>query len=164
MEERELADSELYAACIDWAIQEVRAKRPEVKLKVYRELTAGQRGLFMFRVLHDHAYGSVGEFYGWISCLLAQNGQWDEIVKAIEHVHDAEMLRLLEETRSILDNRNRRVGVTYDTVSISDLVSDPLLRKQMTGLYNRFLHSASGTFARMADYIRKHANEFVVLE
>lgn len=50
-----LDHDELGRACLAPTIQQVRGRCPAVKSAVYAQLTEGQKALFMFRVMVDHA-------------------------------------------------------------------------------------------------------------
>lgn len=50
-----------------------------VKEQFYKELTKGQRALFVFKVYYDHASESLTEFYWWSAYFMAQTKIWSAI-------------------------------------------------------------------------------------
>ncbi|MGM0879160.1 MAG: hypothetical protein ACQEWV_32110 [Bacillota bacterium] len=50
-----------------------------VKEQFYKELTQGQRALFVFKVYYDHASESLTEFYWWSAYFMAQTKIWSAI-------------------------------------------------------------------------------------
>ncbi len=79
-----MEDERLAWTCIEPALMEVRGKSETVKAAVVQRLHAAQRAIFMFRVMYDHAKGSAGEYYGWLSILKKQEGYWSGVISGLQ--------------------------------------------------------------------------------
>jgi hypothetical protein len=71
-----LDDERVIWNCVEPAISKVRGKSVAEKLQVFRQLSDGQRVLFMFQVLHGHMEHGINGFYDHISYLADQMDIW----------------------------------------------------------------------------------------
>ncbi|CAM3447660.1 hypothetical protein EDM52_01490 [Brevibacillus invocatus] len=150
-------------ACIEHVQQQVQGKSPQVKMEVYKELTAGQRALFMFHVLHDHAHPSVAEFVSWIAYTLDHFSYWIGIQAGLRYFEQEDILHLLEEMKVVLEERNQRLGIQMSQISVLDLEEDPSLIEEASRLYQRYQELSEGTLLRIGRTIRSNPGEFVTL-
>lgn len=154
---------QLGGACIAHIQQQVQGKSPQVKAQVYQELTAGQRALFMFHVLHDHAHPSVAEFVSWIAYTLDHFSYWIGIQAGLRYFEQEEVLHLLEEMKVLLEARNQRLGIQMSQITVLDLEEDSSFKEEASRLYRRYQELSEGTLHRIGRTIRSNPEEFVIL-
>ncbi|GAX89647.1 hypothetical protein EFBL_1271 [Effusibacillus lacus] len=142
----------------------MRGKSPEVKSQVYNQLTHGQRALFMFRVLFDHASHSLDEFYSWISYLLAEPSTWGEVKTGLEVFQADAMLQILEEMEKFLQTRNRQGDFQSSEVTPQELADDSELFEYVNRLYINFLDISPATLKLISEFIQINPDEFVEFE
>ncbi|MFX3635087.1 MAG: hypothetical protein ACE3L7_19115 [Candidatus Pristimantibacillus sp.] len=147
-------DAILGWTCIEPTLMQVRARSPEIKAQVYGQLTAGQRALMMFHVMHDHAKHSAMEYYGWIGYLLDQPGTWKEVVQALRLFGDEAMLHCIEQMKAVIEQRNGQV-------SLNDLAEDAALAAIVGEQYDEFIRITPQSITLNANYIRSHNDEFI---
>lgn len=134
-----------------------------VKLQFYKQLTNGQQALFMFRVYYNHASKSTAEFYWWSTYFLVQS-TFSEVKVGLRYFGDYAMLRLLEETESFLEARNRQGIIEMSDVSFNNLDDDLELLTSISRLYVIFQEIAPATLKLIGTYIRNNPSEFVQIE
>ncbi|BBI30956.1 hypothetical protein [Cohnella abietis] len=159
-----LNDERLGWACMEPTFLQIRGKNESVKTEVITQLSKGQQALCMFRVLHDHAINSAGEYYAWVCYLLDKSGYWSGVMGSLSFFEDTSMIRLLEETKETLEIRNSELGVQWSDATIPDLDHDNELRRTVSVLFGRFLENARESHTRISVYIRSNPQEFVSLE
>ncbi|MFD1776140.1 hypothetical protein [Paenibacillus rhizophilus] len=159
-----LEDERLGWACMETTFNQIRAKDMSVKAKVISELSEGQRALCMFKVFYGHAKNSDMEYYGWISHLLQNPDMWSGVMNGLSFFGDTGMLRLLEETKEILETRNRRLGLEWTDAVITDLDHDIELNAEVKRLYRQFQQISPESLKAIAAHIRANADEFVRFE
>ncbi|AKG34464.1 hypothetical protein [Paenibacillus durus] len=159
-----LEDERLGRACMEPTFSQIRAKDMAVKARVISGLSEGQRALCMFRVFYDHAKNSEMEYYGWISQLLQNPDMWFGVTNGLSFFGDMEMSRLLEETKEVLETRNRRLGLEWKDAVITDLDHDKELNAEVERLYRRFQLVSKESLKTIAAHIRANADEFVRFE
>ncbi|WP_169081681.1 hypothetical protein [Paenibacillus sp. PL91] len=115
----------------------------------------------MFRVMYDHAKQSRSEYYAWISYLLDKPSYWSGVTGSLRFFGDAAMLRLLEDTRVLLEARNGKLGLQWSDAALHDLDRDDELLSAVNDLFERFLLIAPHSLQRISTYIRSHPKEFV---
>ncbi|QRG69500.1 hypothetical protein [Brevibacillus choshinensis] len=155
---------ELGRACIEPILHPLRGKDPSVKAQAYERLTPGQRALFMFHVLHDHACPSAGEFAGWLAYTQQEFSYWIGIVAGLRFYEQQELLAILEGTILVLEERNRRLGKSMAEFTVLDMDDDRKLREQITSFYVEYQRQVPHTLRDIGQYIRRHPNEFVSWE
>lgn len=159
-----LEDAVLAKACIEPILQRAHENRSAAKVEVLAQLTPGQRVLFMFRALYDHAGNSAADLYFWVSHLLSEARTWSAIKGSLRYLGDEAMLQLLEEMEGVLEGRKgRRDGQSGDILPW-DLESDPELFASISRFHAIFYDIAPATFRLMGAYIRSHPHDFVVIE
>jgi hypothetical protein len=147
-------DGELGAACFAPIVPLIRAKSAQAKQDVYRELTRGQQGLFMFHVYVDHAKYSAEQFYWWTAHYAAQPDAWTELREGLNAFGAVALAELLEETKAALKH-------PIGDVAPGDLDKDEALSESIHTLYSAFLRSASDAAARIGRAIRSNPTDFV---
>ncbi|AHV97053.1 hypothetical protein [Paenibacillus sabinae] len=159
-----LEDERLGWACMEPTFSQIRAKDMAVKAKVISELSEGQRALCMFKVFYGHAKNSEMEYYGWITHLLQNPDMWAGVMNGLSFFGDVDMSRLLEETKEVLETRNRRLGLEWKDAAITDLDRDKELHAEVEQLYRRFQQISPASLKAIAAHIRANADEFVRFE
>ena len=159
-----LNDERLGWACMEPTFQQIRGKEMSVKTQAISRLTKGQQALCMFRVLYDHAKNSVSEYYAWICYLLDNEVYWTGVTGSLHFFGDSSMIRLLEETKEVLEARNHKLGTQWSDAALKDLDQDQELRIAVSRLFERFLEIAPDSLRQISAYIRSHPQQFVVLE
>ncbi|MED1739874.1 hypothetical protein P4U97_10240 [Bacillus swezeyi] len=142
----------------------IRGKDMSVKAQVISQLTKGQQALCMFRVLYDHAKNSVSEYYTWISYLLDKPSYWIGVTGSLRFFGDTSMIRLLDETKEVLEARNRTIGLQWNEATFKDLDHDHQLLVTVSSLFERFMEIAPNSLKQISTYIRSNPQEFVKIE
>lgn len=155
---------QLGRACIEPVLHKVRGKNPEVKAQVYQQLSLGQRALFMFHVLHDHAHGSVTEFTCWIAHTLEEFSYWIGIQAGLRYFGQEGMLGLLDEMKLVLEERNQRLGKTMADVTPQDLEEDAGLFQTVSRIYTKYKEISPQTLQVIGTFIQGNPAEFVCFE
>jgi len=157
-----LDNAALESACVEPTLQRLHAGiSPAVKSQVLAQLTAGQKAQFMFRVLYAHLGNSVVDFYCWVSYLLAEARTWSGVKGGLRYFGDDAMLRLLEETESFLEVRNRQGDAGWRDAFPQDLDDDAELLASVSRLNATFHEIAPATLKLIGAYIRNNPGEFV---
>jgi hypothetical protein len=156
-----LDDERLGWACASPTLLTIRGKDMSVKKDAISRLTQGQKALCMFRVLYDHAKHSMSEYYGWISYLLDKPDYWSGVMGGCNFFGDTSMIRLLEETKEVLEARNRKFDLHWSDAALKDLDHDHELLNAVTVLYERFLEIAPDSLKLISKYIRSNPQQFV---
>ncbi|WP_150267842.1 hypothetical protein [Paenibacillus tepidiphilus] len=156
-----LSDEALGHACMEPVFSQIRGQSPQVKAQVVSELGRSRAALCMFRVMYDHSRPSAAEFYAWISYMQAQPGYWSGVLEGLDFFGDSSMYGLLEETRRVFENWNKRLGRVWEEASLGDLERNEELCGAVTSLYVRFQTAAAESLSIIAAYIREHPHEFV---
>ena len=151
-------------ACIEPTLQQVHGKNAAVKSQVVGQLSPGQRALFLFRVLYDHAGTSAGDLYCWVSYLLGESQTWSAIKAGSRYFGDDAMLRLLEALESVLGARRHKGDGGQRDALPWDLDDDAELFAFISPLSERFNEIVPSTLELMGVYIRNHPGEFVLIE
>lgn len=151
-------------ACIEPILHALRGKDPSVKAQTYQKLTLGQRALFMFHVMHDHACPSVTEFAGWIAYTHQEFSYWIGIQAGLRFFGQEELLRIIEEVIDVLEERNQRLGKSMADFTVLDLDDDVHLVEQMSRLYEMYQRQVPHTLQDIGMHIRRHPSEFVCWE
>ncbi|HWO96497.1 MAG TPA: hypothetical protein VNM45_09215 [Bacillus sp. (in: firmicutes)] len=158
-----LEDTALGRACFEPVIPKIRGKDSTVKTQVYKQLSTGQKALFMFNAYYNHASNSLQEFYWWSAYFLAQPKAWSEIKAGLRYFKADAMLVLLEEMEKLLKARNPDGVETFDA-SYKDLDHDADLSSSASSLYAIFHEISPAILKRIGKYIRNNPTEFVQFE
>src|SRR5579863_4604151 len=145
-------DAALARACIEPTIERLhgsglamRSERPAI----LAQLTDGQRALFLFRVMYDHAGNSAPDLYCWASGALKEGRTWAGIKGGLRFFRSDAMLELLGEIEVVLEARDRQGDALP-----WDLDDDAELFALMNGLNDRFQEIAAKTLKLIGQYIR----------
>ncbi|MFJ7932499.1 hypothetical protein [Peribacillus sp. NPDC096448] len=166
-----LADEALLNACFKPLILEYKkrmAKQPEnssiSKELFYKELTTGQKALFVFHVYYDHAIESKCEFYWWSAYFMAQPKIWSAIKTGLQYFGEEPMYLLLEETELVLKKYNCPNTLEKFAVTREDLDSTGELSESINPLHIKFNETARLTIKRISDFIRYNHENFLIIE
>ncbi|MGM0890530.1 MAG: hypothetical protein ACQEW5_27240 [Bacillota bacterium] len=144
------------------------AKQPEnssiSKELFYKELTTGQKALFVFHVYYDHASESLAEFYWWSAYFMAQPKIWSAIKAGLQYFKDESMYLLLEETELVLKRHNCPNTLDEFTVTREDLDNSIELYASINPLHIKFNKTAPFTIKRICDFIRHNYDDFIKFE
>ena len=155
-----LADS-----CIKPILQQIHTTiNPSVRLQIASQLTPGQRALFLFHVLYDHAGGSAGDLYFWVSFLLREPNTWSAIKASSRFFSDAAMLQLLEQIEALLAAKHPQSTTEQPGTFPSDLDNDPELLASLSQLNTAYHQLVPKTLNLIGTFIHNHPDEFVQLE
>jgi hypothetical protein len=159
-----LDDERLGWACMEPTFLLIRGKDMSVKKQAITQLTNGQQALCMFRVLYDHAKNSVTEYYTWISYLLDKPGFWFGVTAGLGFFGNTSMNHLLEESKEVLEARNRKLGLQWSDATFKDLDHDHELLNAVGLLFERFLEIAADSLKQISTFIRSNPQDFVTIE
>lgn len=159
-----LEAEQLGRACIEPILHPLRGKDPSVKAQTYERLTPGQRALFMFHVLHDHACPSAGEFAGWLAYTQQEFSHWIGIQAGLRFFGQEELLGIIEGVITVLEERNQRLGKSMADFTVLDMDEDPQLLDRVTFFYEKYQRQVPRTLQDIGLYIRRHPSEFVSWE
>ncbi|KQO14749.1 hypothetical protein [Paenibacillus sp. Leaf72] len=156
-----LNDERLGWACSKHILLQIRGKDRQAKNEAMAGLNESQRALCMFRVFYDHAKNSVSEYYGWVSQLLAEPGYWSGVTSGLQFFGDSSMLRLLEETKEIFEERRVRLGLQWSDAVLKDLEQDHDLMAAASRLFSHLNEIAPQSLRLIRTYIRANPQQFV---
>ncbi|MFC3884952.1 hypothetical protein ACFOU2_16345 [Bacillus songklensis] len=166
-----LADEALFNACFKPLILDYKSRMVKqtenssmAKELFYKELTTGQKALFVFHVYYDHAIESKAEFYWWSAYFLAQPKIWSAIKVGMQYFEEEPMYLLLEETELVLKRYNCPNPIEKFAVSREDLDRNSELSASINPLYIHFNEIAPLTIKRISDFIRYNHENFVKIE
>ncbi|MGG4342237.1 hypothetical protein ABEW68_11320 [Paenibacillus lautus] len=127
-------------------------------------MNRSQQALCMFRVFYDHAKDSESMYYAWVSYLLQTPGYWTGVTGGLRYFDDQNMLKLLEDTKQLIEARCNKRHVPLEMASVQDLEQDHELFLGMKHLYERFNEIAPDSLKRISMFIRSNPQDFVVLK
>ena len=164
-----LADETLFNACfkpliLDYKSRMAKENSSMVKELFYKELSTGQKALFVFHMYYDHAIESKAEFYWWSAYFMAQPKIWSAIKTGLQYFGEVPMYLLLEETELVLKRYNCPNTLEKFAVTREDLVSNGELSASINPLHIKFNETASLTIKRISDFIRYNHENFVKIE
>lgn len=159
-----LKDGELGSACFAPIIPMIRGKNNEVKQQVYKQLSSGQKALFMFYVYYNHASRSVDEFYWWSAYYFAQPKAWSEIKIALSYFQAESMLKVFEEIEELLTEQSYPRSLEEFNLSTKDLVCHPDLFLSIQSLNDKFNEVSSVTLNQIGVCIRNDPSRFIHIE
>lgn len=164
-----LSDLALFNACfqpliLDYKSRMVKDNSSIVKELFYKDLTAGQKALFVFHVYYDHAIESPEEFYWWSAYYLAQPKIWSAITIGLQYLGDDRMYQLLEETEIILKSHNDANTLEKFTVTRENLGSNCELTVAIHSLYMNFNKISPQTIKGISKFIRNNPEIFLKIE
>jgi hypothetical protein len=167
-----LADEALCKACFEPLIlvyknrmaEQTTENRSMVKELFYKQLTKGQRRLFVFQVYYDHASESLAEFYWWSAYFMAQPKTWSAIKAGLQHFRDDAMVLLLEEIEVVLKKHNHPSSLEGFTVTREDLDRNKELLAFIRPLHVMFNEIAPLTIKIISENVRNNQREFVQIE
>jgi hypothetical protein len=141
-----LSDSELWLACSEPAVRQIRVASQGERTRMLAELSASQRALFLFRLLYP-AHRSEADFEAWMTYLLERPDYWQGAADGLRFLGETGLLTLLDETKRSLEKREPRASSGPD---------DRLRR-----LFERFQSGYAAGSERVARLIRFDPSSFV---
>lgn len=165
-------DTALWSACFEPIIKVYKAKMSEqihlseheIKSQFYKEMTDGQRALFMFLAFYNHAKKSLEEFYWWNAYYLAQPKIWSAISAGLQYFNADSMLLVFKEMKVLLIEKNYPQSLVKFNATHEDLNHDSELHKMICPLNTQFTDISLATLKRIGEYIRTHPKEFIQFE
>lgn len=163
-------DTVLWSVCFEPIIRGYKKKmskqtpesEQEIKLGFYRQLSDGQRALFMFLAFYNHAKKSLAEFYWWSAYYYAQPGVWHEITGSLRRFEASGMLQIFEKMEKLLAARNYPKNLESFKATYEDLTHDSVLLSLVSPLNKQFNEISPATLLKIGNYIRSNPNEFVL--
>lgn len=164
-----LADEALFNACfkpliLDYKSRMAKENSSMVKELFYKELSTGQKALFVFQMYYDHAIESRTEFYWWSAYFMAQPKIWSAIKTGLQYFGEESMYLLLEETELVLKRFNCPNTLEKFAVTREDLISNGELSASINPLHIKFNENGKLTIKRISDFIRYNHEDFVKIE
>lgn len=164
-----LADKALFSACFKPLILNYKGRMAKenssmVKELFYKELTTGQKALFVFHVYYDHAIESKAEFYWWSAYFMAQPKIWSAIKTGLQYFGEEPMYLLLEETELVLKKYNCPNTLEKFAVTRKDLDRNGELSESINPLHIKFNETARFTIMGISDFIRYNHENFLKIE
>lgn len=161
-----LNDEALFHACfkpliLDYKHRMAQENSTMVKVHFYKELTSGQKALFVFHIYYDHVIESEAEFYWWSAYFIAQPKIWSAIKTGLQYFGEGNMFHLLEETESVIKRHNGPSSLEKFVVKREDLQSNKELSESIKPLYSNFNEIANLTIKRISDFIRFNHEDFI---
>jgi hypothetical protein len=136
--------------CIEPIVMDVRGKDNEYKLRVYSQLSEGQKALFSFYVYFNHAKNSLEEFIWWTNHYYSQPDVWAELKKGLRYLNLSGFevfIEKFEDTALEMSKNN-------------EALNDP---DTICNLFFIFGDHITPTLQQISHYIKTHPEEFVVL-
>jgi hypothetical protein len=159
-----MSDEQLGWACAEPMLISIRGKDAETKTKVIGSLNPSQQALCMFRVFYDHARGSTGELYAWVSYLLQAPGYWQGVTNSLSYFGIQQMEELLEDTKRVIEEQEQRSSERTEFHPFRSLESNGELSKQVASLYTRFQALERDSLHQISAFIRANPQHFVRIE
>lgn len=167
-----LAHETLYKACFEPLIlvyknriaKQTIENSSMVQEQFYKQLTNGQRALFVIQVYYDHASTSLTEFYWWSSYFMAQPKIWSAIKAGLQYFGDDTMFQLIEEIEVVLKKHNHPSSLKEFTVTRKDLDDNKELLASISPLHVTFDKIAPLTIQIINENIRNNQREFIQIE
>ncbi|MBW7477081.1 hypothetical protein K0T92_20390 [Paenibacillus oenotherae] len=129
----------------------------------YDSLTDGQQALFMFRIYYDHVIHSPEDLYWRSAYYHAQPVIWSSLKNTLPLIGEQGILQLAEEIEGFLAERNYARSLDSFAATIQDLGRDAELLASFNAFYVQLQQATSDSFNRLAEYIRRHADDFIQL-
>lgn len=130
----------------------------------YKELTTGQKALFVFHAYYDHAIESKYDFYWWSAYFMAQPKIWSAIKTGLQYFREEPMYLLMEETELVLKKYNCPNSLEKFAVTREDLDSTRDLSESINSLHIKFNEIAHLTIKRISDFIRYNHEDFLKIK
>ncbi|MGE8205421.1 hypothetical protein ACQKP0_12720 [Heyndrickxia sp. NPDC080065] len=149
---------------LDYKSRMAKENSSMVKELFYKELTTGQKALFVFHMYYDHAIESKAEFYWWSAYFMAQPKIWSAIKTGLQYFEEEYMYLLLEETELVLKKYNCPNTLEKFAVTREDLDKNGELSEAIYPLHIKFNETVCFTIQRISAFIRDNHEDFVKIE
>ncbi len=158
---------ELYSDQLSWLsvkpmLLSVRGKDVHAKAEVYRQLSEGQRALYLFYSYHNHT-GSLAEFYWFSAYYMIEYKAWDEMKNAVRYFEDPEFVRTLGLVYSAIE-RKLKVEGNWTMAKPQDIEMDLEFQAAMQTVYDRYRKLTPQLIKRMNDWVFARREEYFVLD
>ncbi|KGE16837.1 hypothetical protein [Paenibacillus wynnii] len=147
--------------CIEPVLISVRGKSLDIKSEVYNQLNEGQRALYLFYAFHNHVKSNV-ELYWFAAYFMNELKAWRGLKEGIAFFKDNEMLMLMEELETIIEDKNRDINGLWREASPSDLEKDMNLSDSINQIYSEYQVNVQQTIEAMNSYIRNNEEDFII--
>ncbi|WP_141333956.1 hypothetical protein [Paenibacillus sp. tmac-D7] len=162
-----LDDEALGTACVDpliKAYKEIQTRGDDFSTGLFKELSRGQKALFVFRAYYNHVMKSDANFYWWSAYFMAQPERWSGLKSGLRFFGDRNTLHVLESLEEILKKRNHPRSLENFDVSANDLHHDPELMSLVKPLFDNLHETVWITHKIIGTCIRSNPNDFVQFE
>ncbi|NRD77112.1 hypothetical protein HPT25_06335 [Bacillus sp. BRMEA1] len=132
-----------------------------VKEQFYKELTDGQRALFMFYAYYNHASKSVQECYWWSAFFFAQPKSWSAIKSSSWYFDDHALFLLLEKLEQELICHHHPTTLESFSVKREDLDLNKELQSSFESLYIELGKTFSKSLKKINMIIDQKYEEFI---
>ncbi|MDQ0195570.1 hypothetical protein [Paenibacillus wynnii] len=160
--QEDLLKDNLSWLCIEPVLISVRGKTLTTKSEVYNQLNEGQRALYLFYAFHNHVQSNV-ELYWFAAYFMNELKAWKGLKDGIAFFKDNEMLMLMEQLETIIENKNKDVNGIWREAFPSDLEKDMNLSDSINQIYSEYQVSVLLTIQAMNSYIRNNKDDFIKL-
>jgi hypothetical protein len=169
-----LSDADLVARCAGPVTRRLHVADPAARVAALRQLTAGQRAVLAFSLVHDHGDRGLAGLCAELPHRLVHDGFWTLLESGLRVVEDEALLALLRRLRREVASTLAGAGVPDDLGRGGELEHDGFVRlveelerldpEVMTRLDEEYRRILPGSLRRVALHIRTHAREFVAVE
>lgn len=159
IKQEELQNFDLSWKCVQPMLLAVRGKDLETKSAMYKQLSEGQRGLFLFYSFHNHT-NTLEEFYWFSAYNINELQSWDGIKQSVLYFKDVQMADTLDEIKLLIEKRN-----TLELeISPSDLKNDQELFINVSRLFTKYTDCSKRTINKMNKWVMTNKDDFIEIE
>lgn len=158
----ELKSEQLSWLSVKPMLLSVRGKDINAKTEMYRQLSEGQRAIYLFYAYHNHT-NTLEEFYWFSAYYIIEFKVWDEMINAIRYFDDPELVEVLELVQSAIE-RKLKVDGEWTMAKPQDIDTDPAFQAAMHTIYDRYQALTPQLIKRMNDWVFERQDELFVIE
>jgi len=133
----------------------------QMKEQFYRELTHGQRALFMFYAYYNHVSKSLTEFYWWSAFFFAQPKSWSPIKTSMMYFDDQSLLISLEMIEEELKRHHYPNTIENFSVKRENLELNKELKFSLESIYADLDKVFPITISKINKFIEQNKQEFI---
>lgn len=158
---------ELYSDQLSWLsvkpmLLSVRGKDVHAKTEVYRQLSEGQRALYLFYSYHNHT-GTLAEFYWFSAYYIIEHQAWGKLKDAVLYFDDPEFARTLELVHSAIERKLKGDG-EWTMAKPQDLDMDLAFQATIQTIYDQYRELTPQLIKRMNEWVFARQDEYFVLD
>ena len=158
----ELRSEQLSWLSVKPMLLSVRGQDMVAKTEIYRQLSEGQRALYLFYAYHNHT-GTLAEFYWFSAYYMIEFKVWDELKNAIRYFDDQELVETLELVQSAIGRKLNNEG-EWTMANPQDIDKDHSLQTAMQAIYDRYRKLTPRLIKRMNERVLARHEEYFVLD